>query len=520
MISFIVPTIYANPEIFDLSIRSILDEAINVGGEMVVVSSGPNVADVKKDGQPKYIYKFIYWPPHLHYAEANNLGVKRSSGDILLLVNDDVILEPGTVQKMLDSMNEHQADILGIRLLQPNGLIAHGGVVFFRDQIAGNRYCLHPGDLPAANVSEETAAVTFAVAMIKRSVWEALGGLDEGFKSMFEDVDFNLRAKEKGYRVWYDGGIDSVHYWSTSQGLNAIRNGGSNMRRYLQKWIETHRADQVLERRKAAYPGWIYLNPGHNFDLERFKKGLEHPFYASVYHLVIFGKWDFREDLLKFCFSQFREVHFLDQNSECSDKILSIDRGKAKICIYINIEGDENYHDNLCGTGSYPEAITAIEKIVAQDPSMVRISSTITSSGVEQLAYLGELSRKYKVKLFLSMDMKSEWIRSDLEQYSDYLYLIMQDMLVSMPFVYASFRHLKYGGHPRCSANLDSIVIKGDLQVSICHEIGPYWTIEDYPEAWGEDERWQEVSEGWCFKKDCFVNGPYSVGISKGQAMW
>ncbi len=520
MISFIVPTIYASPEIFDTSIRSILDEAIQVGGEVVIVSSGENPADVKKDGQPKYIYKFIHWPIPLDYSAANNLGVKRSSGDILMLVNDDVILKPGTTQRMLDSMTEHKADILGIRLLQPNGLIQHGGVVFFRDQIAGNRYCFHPADFPAANVSEETAAVTFAAVMIKRPAWEALEGLDEGYKSMFEDVDFNLRAKEKGFKVWYDGTIDSTHHWSTSQGLNALLNGGSNMRRYLQKWIETHRADQVLERRKAAYPGWIYLNPGSNFDLERFKNGLEHPFYGAVHHIVIFGEWDFNEDLLKFCFGRFREVHFLSKGSDYINEVLSIDKGKAKTCIYVDIAGDEKYHDSLYETGSYQKAIASVEKIAAIDPIMVRISSTITPMEVQQLIHLGEIAGKYKTKIFLLMDLQSEWTRNSLEKYSDYLYLISQDMLVSMPFVYASFRYLKYGGHHRCSANLDAIVIKSDLQVSLCHEIRPYWTIENYPEAWGGDDRWLEVSEGWCFKKECFVNGPYALGIAKGQAIW
>ena len=111
--------------------------------------------------------------------------------------------------------------IAGPRLLFPDGTIQHAGVGFLRNALGVMpQHVFHHQDgmLPAARGTYELDCVTGACLVIRRDVFEQLGGFDEGYRNGLEDVDLCLRARMAGHRVVYRGDIAFVHAEGASRG--------------------------------------------------------------------------------------------------------------------------------------------------------------------------------------------------------------------------------------------------------------------------------------------------------------
>ncbi len=137
------------------------------------------------------------------YSKLNNAAAATTSSDYVLLLNNDTICKRGFLGHMLQAAQEHpDVGIVGAKLLLQDDRIQHIGVVF---QSTGLPYHLaygkpDDGSIATAGRDDYYDAVTFACALIRREVWDSLGGLDEAYHFNYEDIDFCLRAREAGYR--------------------------------------------------------------------------------------------------------------------------------------------------------------------------------------------------------------------------------------------------------------------------------------------------------------------------------
>ncbi len=233
MISVIIPT-KNNLLLLRQCVKSLEFAFIPDGREIIVVDNGSGVSA----GWAKRHGCTAYYTDNYTFAQSCNLGVSKAVGDDILLCNDDIVFKPCSWYAL------RNMSINGCRLTYPNGLIQHGGVGF---DMGGNPYHLWhlaPSEHPEAVKSYPVPAVTFALAMIRRDVWDKLGGLDEGFVNSYEDIDFCLRAREAGYMTWYSGENSAIHLTGQTEGRND--HVQESWQHFGEKWLADGRIYRAL----------------------------------------------------------------------------------------------------------------------------------------------------------------------------------------------------------------------------------------------------------------------------------
>lgn len=163
----------------------------------------------------------VHEAKNLSYAEANNRAARCGSGELILLLNNDCYVDPHCLGIMAECLSANPtAGIVGARLRHEAGSIQHAGVFFNPSNRPYHRYRSMPADYPACNLVEIVPAVTGACLMIRRAVWQELGGLDETYDpAYYEDIDLCLRSRVAGYPVWYEGAASAIHEEAGSVGL-------------------------------------------------------------------------------------------------------------------------------------------------------------------------------------------------------------------------------------------------------------------------------------------------------------
>jgi len=153
-------------------------------------------------------FRTVWGGENRGFSGATNLGVAHSSAPFVLLLNSDVIpVAPGWLERMRSILAAHpEIGILGARLHHPNGAVQHDGMGFHWDPTLQAYLNKHPGSgLPGSPASAKFVrrqAVTGACALMRRQVYESVGGLDEKFLiGDFEDSDLCLKVREKGLEI-------------------------------------------------------------------------------------------------------------------------------------------------------------------------------------------------------------------------------------------------------------------------------------------------------------------------------
>jgi GT2 family glycosyltransferase len=162
-----------------------------------------------------------------NYSRLNNSAAKQACGDYLLLLNNDVeILDGEWLSAMLEHAQRPEVGAVGAKLLYPDGRIQHAGTILGIGSIAGHshRFLEHATDTGYSNftnIVRNYSAVTAACLMVRRNVYDEIGGLNEADLAVsFNDVDFCLRLRERGYLVVYSPYARLCHHESASRGFN------------------------------------------------------------------------------------------------------------------------------------------------------------------------------------------------------------------------------------------------------------------------------------------------------------
>jgi GT2 family glycosyltransferase len=157
-----------------------------------------------------------------NYSALNNAAVRRSTGDVLVLLNDDTeVSHPGWLRELVSLALRPQIGIAGARLLYPGGRIQHAGIVMERGGAEHQfRFCdaadLGPnGELA---LTRSVSAVTAACIALRRDVFEEVSGFDEGLVVAYGDVDLCLRVRARDYRVVCSPFAELYHLESATRG--------------------------------------------------------------------------------------------------------------------------------------------------------------------------------------------------------------------------------------------------------------------------------------------------------------
>jgi len=197
---------------------------------------------------------------NLGFAAACNQGARAARGRHVVFLNNDTIPLAGWLAPLIAELDaDPTVAVVGSKLLFPDETIQHAGVVFSRDlPIPYHLFAHAPGAFAAVNHRRELQCVTGACMAVRRAVFDAVGGFDEGYRNGYEDVDFCLQVRQRGGRIVYQPA--SVLYHLESQTAGRKTNDEANGRRLMERWgAQWHRLgdeDVVL-----AAEGWCSRSP-------------------------------------------------------------------------------------------------------------------------------------------------------------------------------------------------------------------------------------------------------------------
>jgi GT2 family glycosyltransferase len=158
-----------------------------------------------------------------NYSRLNNFAVRESSSDVIALVNNDIEAIHGDwLHEMVGHAIRPQNGAVGAMLYYPDGRIQHAGVIIGLGGVAGHAYVGMPRGFPGqhhrAHLCQNLTAVTAACLVVRRDVFDEVGGLDESFEVAFNDVDFCLRIAQRGYRNVWTPWAELYHHESATRG--------------------------------------------------------------------------------------------------------------------------------------------------------------------------------------------------------------------------------------------------------------------------------------------------------------
>lgn len=226
-VSILIPN---KDHIDDLSkcIRSIEEKSTYRNVEILIIennSEEPDTFRYYEEITSRYDHiRVVTYNGSFNYSAINNFGAGYADGEFLLLLNNDTeVIRPDWLERMLSLCQRENAGIVGAKLYYPDDTIQHAGIVIgiggFAGHIQTGYTKLFTGYLGRLVTTQEISAVTGACLMVKRDLYEELGGLDETFAVALNDVDFCLRVREKGYLVYFTPEAELYHYESKSRGF-------------------------------------------------------------------------------------------------------------------------------------------------------------------------------------------------------------------------------------------------------------------------------------------------------------
>lgn len=240
-------------------------EAADNNAEIIVVDNN------SKDGTLNYLGNYDCTVKinkiNLGFAKAHNQAGRIAQGEYLLLLNNDTVIYPGWIKAMVEAFDSWRPNpgvapedkgigIVGclIYLMDGPKKIQHAGIMF---TVEGLPYELGMDipdyataillNDPRAHTVREVPAVTGACMMVKRECWDQLGGLNEEYINGWEDTDFCLRAREKGWKIWYTGKTFIKHKHFGSKHAGRFNNEAANRAKFGRDWVENGKAIEVLK---------------------------------------------------------------------------------------------------------------------------------------------------------------------------------------------------------------------------------------------------------------------------------
>ena len=220
--------------------------------------------------------RVLRWPHPFNYSAINNFAAAQARGEYLILLNNDTaILHADWIETLLNHAQRPEVGIVGAKLHYPDGRIQHAGVILGLRGPADHPYIGEamdaPGYMHRLQVDQNYTVVTAACLMIRKSVYEEVGGLDEkDFKVSYNDVDLCLKVHKAGYLTVWTPHTRLMHEGSVSQNKVDKTTSEAKAARFKNEQEAMYRKWLPLLARDPAYNRNFGLG-GNGFDLAEMR---------------------------------------------------------------------------------------------------------------------------------------------------------------------------------------------------------------------------------------------------------
>lgn len=222
-------------------LETLRERTLFPGYEVVVADNGST------DGTVEYLrslgwLRLIENGSNLGFVRGNNRALKECGGDsdFVLLNNDTEICQPDWLARLQASAYASpEVGIVGARLRRPDGMLQHAGTYMPVETFWGQQIGAGEKDVNQFNADSEVEGVVFACVYIRREVHERVGPLDEDYFSYFEDSDYCLKARARGFKVVCCGSATVLHHENTSTKVNKVSHGEmflESQKTFRRKW--------------------------------------------------------------------------------------------------------------------------------------------------------------------------------------------------------------------------------------------------------------------------------------------
>lgn len=246
LVSVIIPT-RDRLDMLRRCVESVLTRSTYPDFELVVVDNGSTDRGTLKFLQTLAGHervRLLRYDAPFNFSAINNWAARQCTGQLLVLVNNDVeVITRDWLEEMAGFAVRTDVGAVGAMLYYPDDTIQHAGMLLGIDGIAGHVYAGKPrghhGYHGRALVAQNLSAVTGACLMVRRELFEAAGGFDEGLPVEFNDVDFCLRLGLQGYRNVWTPFAELYHHESASRVLedtSAMRMREDGISYMMRRW--------------------------------------------------------------------------------------------------------------------------------------------------------------------------------------------------------------------------------------------------------------------------------------------
>ncbi len=245
--------------------------------EIIIVENNSTSAEIRtyyESLQGEENIRILKYEGTFNYAAINNMAAEAADGEYLVLLNNDTqVITPDWLEELLMYAQRPDVAAVGAKLYYGDRTIQHAGVVIGlgAHRTAGHTHyreaSTNLGYMGRLCYAQNVTAVTGACLMVKKALYQEVGGLSEEFAISLNDVDFCLKLRKAGYLNVFTPFAELYHYESVSRGLD---DQGEKAARYDK--------ESALFREKWATElaaGDPYYNP--NFSLDRSDFALRLP---------------------------------------------------------------------------------------------------------------------------------------------------------------------------------------------------------------------------------------------------
>lgn len=277
LISIIIPN---KDEVATLKkcIDSILSQSTYDNYEILVVennSTGKEIFSYYEKLQQLQNVRIVTWDGIFNYAAINNFAARHAKGELLLFLNNDVsVISPDWLEQMAMHALRCEIGAVGAKLYYPDDTIQHAGVVLKIGAVAGHSHKhldrWDVGSFGRMTFAQDVSGVTAACLMVRKSVFDEVGGFDEQFVVAFNDVDLCLKIREKGYINLFTPFAELYHYESKTRGYEEtpekIKRFEGEQKKWLSKWDAKYPYDPLYSKNLTHEFEDYSINPGRTRD--------------------------------------------------------------------------------------------------------------------------------------------------------------------------------------------------------------------------------------------------------------
>lgn len=273
LISILIPT-RDRLAFLQRCVESILEKTTYPDYEILIVDNHSQDAEavewlaaVESMGDDKI--RVLRYPYPFNFSAINNRAAEQARGEYLVLLNDDTaILQVDWLDNLLNHALRPEVGVVGAKLFYPDGTVQHAGMVLGLNGAASHVFSGEPatanGYMQRLIVDQNYSAVTAACLMVRRSLYESVGGLDESLALTLNDVDFCLKVSATGHLIVWTPHVVVLHETHTDIQLDSAseQQHASDRQSLYGKWLAR------LARDPAYNPGFTLTGTAFELDAD------------------------------------------------------------------------------------------------------------------------------------------------------------------------------------------------------------------------------------------------------------